>query len=39
MVMLRCELVLNNTSWTQTGDGCDTAAIDLPQSTGNPTPL
>ncbi len=39
MVTLRCVLVLNNTNWMQTGEGCDTAAVDLPFSRGNPTPL
>jgi len=25
MVTLRCDLVLNNTSWTKVSDGCDVA--------------
>jgi hypothetical protein len=39
MVTLRCELVLNNTSWTKTQDGCDTAKATLPYSAGSPAPL
>jgi hypothetical protein len=35
-VTLRCELVLNNTSWRQISEGCDTAS--LPQSKSN-TPI
>lgn len=26
MVTLRCDLVLNNTNWTEIGEGCETAA-------------
>ena|GEM_PF-1787349 len=29
MVTLRCDLVLNNTNWTQVGEGCDVAAPSI----------
>ncbi len=37
MITLRCDLVLNNTSWTAIASGCDIAQASIPPSA--PTPL
>jgi len=35
MVTLRCDLVLNNTNWTEIGEGCDVAA-GIPRAVPEP---
>ena len=39
LVKLRCELVLNNTAWKETGDGCDTASLPRSPMKGAPPRL
>lgn len=36
MVTLRCDLVLNNTSWTEIGKGCDVAVHTSGSASGPP---